>query len=127
MMKRRISLFLVMVVMMAMVVSCASDTPWRKAAVTTYELTGITIEHSKSTAEALKAQGLITDAQLVKIKDAYNKARSVFIVAGNALKAAGKAEDAAKRDALLAEYDKLLVDFKDLAYELIVLVNQFKK
>jgi len=126
-MRRKASLFLVMVVILMIVTACASDQPWRKAAVTTYELTGITIEQSRITAEALYAQKLITDAQLVKIKDAYNKARSAFIAAGSALKVAGKAEDAAKRDALLVEYDKLLSQFKGLAYELITLVNQFKK
>lgn len=126
-MKRKVLVLSLAIIILASLSACQSTTPWRKAAVTTYELTGITIEQSKTTAEALKAQNLITDAQLIKIKDVYGKARLAFIAAGNALKAAGQTEDAAKRDALLAEYDKLLLNFKNLAYELIALVNQFKK
>jgi hypothetical protein len=125
--KRKIVPIVFVSILFLSLLSCASDTPWRKASVTTYELTGTIIEHSKQTAEALKAQNLITDEQLAKIKGIYNKARDVYIAAGNSLKLAGKAESAAKRDQLLAEYDKLLADFKKLAYELADLVNKFKK
>lgn len=126
-MKKQFLLIGLALLLLASVSACTTDTPWRKMTVTTYELTGITIDHSRSTAEALKAQNLITDAQFTNIKAIYNKAQAVFVAAGNTLKLAGKAEDSAKRDALLAEYDKLLADFKKLAYELMALVNQFKK
>ena len=126
-MKRKISLFLVMVVMMAMVVSCTSDTPWRKATVTTYELVGIGVGANRDIAEALKAQGLITDEQLGKIKIAYNKAQAVYVAAGRALKLAGKAASASDRDVLLTEYDKLLAEFRTLAYQVYDLIKGFKK
>ena len=126
-MKRQIKLFLVMVVMMAMVVSCASDTPWRKATVTTFELVGVGVGATRDTAEALKAQNLITDEQLGKIKVAYNKARNVYEAAGKALKLAGKAVSASERDVLLTEYDKLLTEFGTLAYQVYDLIKGFKK
>ena len=126
-MKRQIKLFLVMVVMMAMVVSCASDTPWRKATVTTYELVGVGVGANRDIAEALKAQNLITDEQLGKIKVAYNKAQAVYVAAGKALKLAGKAASASDRDVLLAEYDKLLAEFRTLAYQVYDLIKGFKK
>lgn len=128
-MRRRIGLFMVMVILLSMVVlvGCASDTPWRKATVTTYELVGVGIGAGKDTAEALKAQNLITDEQVGKIKVAYNKAREVYIAAGNTLKLAGQTVDATKRDALLVEYDKLLINFRALAYQLYDLLKGVKK
>ena len=125
-MKRKISLFLVVAVMMAMVVSCASDTPWRKATVTTYELVGVGIGATRDTAEGLKAQNLITDEQIGKIKVADNKAQAVYVAAGNALKLAGKAKSASDRDVLLTEYDKLLAEFRTLAYQVYDLIKETK-
>lgn len=110
-----------------LVIGCASETPWRKAAVTTYELLGIGIGATKDTAESLKAQNLITDEQIAKIKDVYTKARNVYIAAGNSLKLAGKAESALGRDQFLVEYDKLLADFRSLSYQLYDLLKDFKK
>jgi len=106
---------------------CASETPWRKATVTTYELLGVGVGATKDIAVSLKAQNLITDEQLLKIKDVYNKARNSYVAAGNALKLAGKAESAISRDQLLVEYDKLLTDFRNLSLELYNLINSFKK
>ncbi len=126
-MRTQIKLFMVMVVMMAMVGACASDAPWRKATVTTYELVGVGVGATKDTAEALKAQGLLTDEQLGKIKVAYNKAQAVYVAAGKALKLAGKTASAADRDVLLAEYDKLLTEFRTLAYQIYDLIKGFKK
>ncbi len=125
-MKRKIFIGFVMVLLVGLM-GCSTDTPWRKATVTTFELVGIGVGGARDTAEVLKAQGLITNAQFLKIKDVYNKAVSAYTAAGNALKLAGKAESAAKRDALLAEYDKLLADFRVLAYQLYDLVKGFKK
>jgi len=113
--------------MLAFCLGCATETPWRKAAITTYELLGVGVGSTKDIAESLKAQNLITDEQLLKIKDVYNKARAVYIAAGNSLKLAGKAESAASRDQLLVEYDQLLSDFRNLSLELYNLINSFKK
>jgi len=124
--KLSVVMFLALIVLVGLS-ACASDTPWRKATVTSYELVGVGIGATKDTAEALQAQNLISAEQISKIKDAYNKARNVYVAAGNALKLAGKAESAASRDVLLAEYDKLLTDFRALAYQLYDLVKGFKK
>lgn len=126
-MNRKVFVGLAMVLLLIGLVGCATDTPWRKATVTTYELLGVGVGATKDTAESLKAQNLITDEQLSKIKDVYNKARNVYLAAGNSLKLAGKAESAASRDKLLEEYGKLLVDFRNLAYQLYDLVKGFKK
>ena len=126
-MKRKVLVVLLGMVLLAGLIGCASETPWRKATVTTYELLGIGIGATKDTAESLKAQNLITDEQVAKIKDVYNKTRSAYVAAGNTLKLAGKAESAVSRDSLLAEYDKLLADFRTLAYQLYDLMKGFKK
>ena len=126
-MKRKILLALVSLVLLTSLMGCATDTPWRKATVTTFELVGITQETSKSTTESLRAQNLITDEQLGKVKVIYNKARLAYLAAGNALKLAGKAESAVNRDQLLAEYDKLLTEFRALAYQIYDLIKGFQK
>ncbi len=127
-MKQRIFVVFLGFILLAALIGCAtSPTPWRKAAVTTYELLGTGIGAAKDTTESLQAQKLIGDDQVLKIKEIYNKARSAYIAAGNTLKLAGKAENAAKTDQLLAEYDKLLADFKTLSYQLYDLVKSFKK
>lgn len=126
-MKRKVFVGLLAMVLLMGLIGCATDTPWRKATVSTFELVGIGVEAGRDTAQAMKAQNLITDAQLLKIKDAYNKASKAYAAAGNALKLAGRAESAARRDALLTEYDKLLTDFKALAYQVYDLVKGFKK
>ncbi len=125
-MKRQIKLFMVMLILLSLV-GCASETPWRKATVTTYELLGMGIGAGKDTAESLKAQNLITDQQLLAIKNAYNKSREAFVAAGNTLKLAGQVQSAISRDSLLVEYDKLLMDFRTLSYQLYELLKNVKK
>ena len=128
-MRKQIKLFLIMVVLMSLMVliGCASETPWRKATVTTYELLGMGIGAGKDTAESLKVQNLITDQQFLAIKNAYNKSREVFIAAGNTLKLAGQTQSAISRDTLLVEYDKLLMNFRTLSYQLYELLKNVKK
>jgi uncharacterized membrane protein len=118
---------LLAVVLLAGLFGCATDTPWRKATVTTYELLGVGIVATKDTTELLKAKNVITDAQLLKIKDVYNKTRDAYAAAGKALKLAGQAASVASRDASLAEYAKLLADFNTLSTQLYDLIKGFKK
>ncbi len=107
--------------------SCTTDTPWRKATVSTYELLGAGIGATRDTAEILRTQNVITDVQLAKIKDTYNKARGAYVAAGNALKLAGQVASASERDVLLAEYSKLLSNFAVLSVQLYDLVKGLKK
>lgn len=108
-------------------ISCATDTAWRKATVTTYELIGDGIGSAKDTVVVLKAQNLISDENVAKAKELYNKAQKIFVTMGNTLKAAGKAENAAKKDELLIQYDALLKEFKILSYEIYNLIKNIKK
>jgi len=120
--------FLVMVFLISLaLLSCSSDTAWRRSTIATYELVGAGLGTTQSVTAVLRSQGIITDAQVLKVKEIYAKARQSYILAGNTLKLAGQAESAAKRDALLAEYDKLLAEFNKLAQELFALIQTFKK
>ncbi len=125
-MKRK-ALPILFIFMLLVCFACASETPWRKATVSTYELTGQGISISRETAVILRANNVITDVQLENVKGLYNKAREVYIVMGETLKAAGRAESIAQRKAILLEYDKLLVDFKNISLQIITLVQSFKK
>jgi hypothetical protein len=126
-MQRRLIRFQVLFLVMVFLVGCASETPWRKITVETYELVGAGFGVTKDTSESLKAQNLITDAQLAKIKEIYGKARASYVAAGNALKVAGRAVAASQRDNKLAEYSKLMADFAVLAGQVYDLIKGFKK
>jgi hypothetical protein len=108
-------------------VSCASDIPWRKATVATFELVGVGVGATRDTAEALRVKNVISEDQILKIKDIYNKAQKSYAAAGNALKLAGRVVSTTERDASLAEYVKLLSDFKTLTIQLYDLIKGFKK
>ncbi len=127
---RKIRLSIVAILMSLVLVacfSCTTDSAWRKATVTTYELIGDGIGSAKDTVIILKAQNLISDETNAKAKELYNKAQKIFVAMGNILKAAGKAENAAKKDELLLQYDALLKEFKALSYEIYNLVKNIKK
>ncbi len=126
---RKRSLFLVMVLVWVMFIlsGCASDIAWRKATVTTFELVGVGIGATKDTGETLKAQNVISDAQLAKIKEVYNKAVAVYGKAGEALKLAGRVASAAEKDAALADYTKFLGEVAIFSQQLYDLIKGFKK
>ena len=121
-MKRRALPILISIILLACL-SCANQTPWRKATVTTFELVGATVEQTKPTIEVLYANKAINEAKLAQIKEIYNKAVDIYGKAGRALKLAGQAEDVIKRDALLSEYEKLLTNFKALSLEIHKLIT----
>ncbi len=122
-MKRKILPIFIVIVLLACV-SCVSQTPWRKATVTTFELVGATIEQTKPTVEVLYANKAISDAKLAQIKEIYNRAVDFYEKAGRALKLAGQTEDAIKRNAELALYEQLLGEFKKLSLEIHKLITQ---
>jgi hypothetical protein len=125
-MKRKFLPILVLVVLLA-AFACAGETPWRKAAVSTYELVGIGLGSTKDTGEALGAQGLIPPDQLARVKVAYNKARLVYIQAGDTLKLASATSNAIEQGKLLDNYISLLSEFKTLALDVYNLIKNFKK
>ncbi len=120
----RTQVIVISIILCFLLAGCASDTAWRKATVTTYELVGATIEQTRPTAEGLDANKVISDATLAKIKDFYNRAIIIYGKAGKALKLAGQTEDVIKRDALLSEYEKLLAEFKSLSLEIYKLITK---
>ena len=126
-MKRKFLPIPLIIIMLLTCISCATDTAWRKATVTTYELIGDGIGSAKDTVIALKAQNLISDENVAKTKELYNKAQKIYVTMGNTLKAAGKAENAAKKDELFTQYDVLLKEFRTLSYEIYRLIKNNKK
>ena len=122
-MRRKLLPIFIVIVLLACF-SCASQTPWRKATVTTFELVGSTLEQTRPTAEMLYRNKIIDDAKLAKIKGLYNSAVDFYEKAGRALKLAGQTEDAIKRDAELALYELLLKEFKFLSLEIYKLITQ---
>ena len=120
--------YLVPIILVAFLLAgCASDMPWRKATVTTFELSGIGIAHIKETAEHLRDVGAIDDAKVAEIKAIYNEAERAHEAAGDALDAAIDTKDAIERDILLEKFDELLTKFKNLAYKVVGLINDIRK
>ena len=109
-----------------LVVGCGTDKAWRKASVSTYEALGISIGTTPTITETLKAQGAITDEQVIKVKVVYNKAIATYKTLGDTLKIASAAETEAQKEAALQNYDKILADFNILIIELTNLINSFK-
>jgi len=126
-MKRKVFIGMLAIILLVCLMSCASETPWRKAAVETFEILGVGIGAARDTTEALKVSNVISAEQVLKVKAVYNKAVAAYAAAGNALKVAGQAQSVASRDASLEEYGKLLADFKNLSLQLYDLVKNFKK
>jgi hypothetical protein len=122
---RKIKL-LVPIILILFVMACASDTPWRRATVSTFELAGDAVAISKDTTIVLYSQHILTDVQLAKAKDLYNKAQKIYVTMGDILKAAGRTESAVERDQLLSQYNSLLADFKSISNEIFQLVNSLK-
>ena len=112
------------IILCFLLAGCASNTPWRKATVTTFELVGATIEQTRPTTEMLYRNKLIDDTKLAKIKALYNSAVDFYEKAGRALKLAGQTEDTIKRNAELALYEQLLGEFKKLSLEIHKLIMQ---
>jgi hypothetical protein len=125
-MKRKgLPVLLIIVLMSCM--ACASDTAWRKATVTTYEIAGDGLTVAKDTAIVLNGQKVLSDAQLQRTKNIYDQARKIYIAMGETLKLAGATEDAVKKNELLAQYDALLLRFKALSIDIYALVKDIKK
>ena len=124
--KRKLLPFLLVVVLLGCM-ACATDTAWRKATVTTYEIAGGGIGVAKDTAIVLNSQKILSDAQLAKAKNLYNRAQEIYVLMGETLKLAGKAQDAIMKDQYLAQYDNLLQRFKALSIDIYTLVKDIKK
>jgi len=124
---RRVKFVLPLLLVLVLLSACASQTPWRKATVTSYEVGAIGLAEVKYDADYLLSMDLITAAQHSQVIGLYDKAKAAYITAGGVLKAAVNVDDIIKRDALLEEYDKIITDFKQLAYEINALVAQLRK
>ena len=125
---RKRSMFLVLVLVWMVVLSgCASDMAWRKATVTTFELVGTGFETTRTTTEILKANGVISDIQLAKIKDVYNKAVVAYAKAGETLKLAGRVATSAEKETLLNDYATYIAEFTKLSVEVYNMIKDFNK
>ncbi len=106
---------------------CATNTPWKLATVSTFELVGGGVSIAKDTAIILNQQKVLSDKKLADAKELYNKAVKVYAAMGNALKLAGQAESAVKRDEFLNEYTKLLGEFGVLSSNIYFLIKDLQK
>lgn len=125
-MKRRLIPFLLFFALLGCM-ACASDTAWRKATVTTYEIAGDGVGVAKDTAIVLNTNKILSDAQLVKAKNIYNQAQKIYVAMGETLKLAGQAQDAIMKNQYLAQYDNLLQRFKALSIDIYALIKDIKK
>jgi len=113
----------IMCVMALFILSCTTDTAWRRATVSTYELLGEGLSGAKDTTIVLYQQNVISTGKLEKAKVLFNKAQSIYVLMGKSLKLAGRAQDAITRDKYIEEYEGLLAEFSKLSVEIYDLVK----
>ena len=122
-MRRQVRLFLVMVVFLSLVVSCAS---WKSNTVKSYQLTGKALAMIQKNGSSMCQAGVIGADDCGKLKAYYNDARMIYIAMGDVLILAITTEDTVKRKALLDEYDKLAMQYITVSSRLINLAYDLK-
>jgi hypothetical protein len=131
MMKKFLGQLFVGLLLLVVLSSCATTgdqvIPWRKATVTSFELTVDVVTQAKEGADYLLSINAITAAQHVQVMVVYGQAKSAISTAGRLLKTAIALEDAVKREAVLAEYDSLLAQIKADLQEIYRLIKSFQK
>jgi len=90
-MRKRMTRFVPILIIVLLIAACSTSTPWRKASVTTFELSGEALVLAYKTAGILLENGKITAVQHQEFLVAYGKAKAAYVVAGKALKAASAA------------------------------------
>ena len=122
-MRRQVKLFLVIVVIMALTVSCAT---WKSNTTKSYQLTGKALLMVYETGDPMCKAGVIKPDDCAKLKQYYNDARLVYIAMGDVLILAINTEDSVKRKTLLDNYDKLAIQYIKLSGDLVRLAYDLK-
>lgn len=81
----------VLFIIMMFLVSCA--TSWQNKMVTGYEIAGTGIKNIDEGFQKMKAQGIVTPAQITDYNKLYKQVYDVYILAGDNMKLAVKASD----------------------------------
>ncbi len=114
---KKYSQIVLIIFIMFILITCAGQT--QKTTLTSYEMTGITLEEFHKTAEGL------CDAKKISAKDCndmvaiYAKARNTFQLAGDAIVLAGKATDSVVQK----RYIDISTEFMN---DVLVLIEQIK-
>jgi hypothetical protein len=120
---RRLKLISVLIMVAFMCVACGG---WQTAVVKGYKAAGILGKSYYDTAKPLCDQGLVPADKCAQAKDINNKARAVYIKAGNSLALAIKVDDSIQRQQFLAEYDAFMKEFNLELLDLVKLLKDLK-
>ncbi len=104
---RKRSLFLVMVLMWGLA-ACAG---WGNKAVGTYELMGTAIKVAHDTVRPPCDAGTLPADKCAVFKGYYQKGRTSYILAGDALSLAIITDNATKRNAIFIEFNDLMAQY----------------
>jgi predicted DNA-binding protein YlxM (UPF0122 family) len=124
---KRVRFVLPLLLVLVLLAACAHEVPWKKPMVTTYELGGIALGEVKTGADYLLSKNLITAEQHKQVDDLYQKAKSAYKFAGDAMIEAIGVTDDIKRNALLETYNTRLDEAKVLAYKAKDLYDKIRK
>jgi outer membrane biogenesis lipoprotein LolB len=113
---RKFKSITVLVVLMFLLSACAG---WRGAAVANYETGSKTLKLYKDQAAKACDTKLVTPENCQKLKDAYNKARKPYVLAGDALNAAIETEDAVQQNTWKLRYEELINSYTTILLEFI--------
>ncbi len=117
---RKVRLSFTVVLVLLVLIACAS---WKSETTRAYKVAGQLGESYRETAKSACDQNLIEPAKCEKLKELNNKARIIWLKAGNVLKLAIKVEDATQRKRLIAEYNNLLDEFNAVFIEIVKLIK----
>ena len=113
---RKIKLFIILALILIFAIGCAG---WRGAAVANYETGSKTLKLYKDQAAKACDTKLVTPENCQKLKDAYNKARKPYVLAGDALNAAIETEDAVQQNTWKLRYEELINSYTTILLEFI--------
>ena len=129
-MRKKQVLGLLTVLIMITIVACASL--WKEKTTATYESIGNVLASIQQGAKSTCDQGLIKPDDCVKLRDSYNKARQVYIVAGDTLIEAMNIEelyketsDVIKKKELKEKMEILIKKYQGLILELNNLYKEY--
>lgn len=123
-MRKRYSIVL-LVICLSLLIGCAS-TSWKEQVTTGYETVGVGLTTVRDSAKSGCDNGVFTEAECLKIKDAYIKAQLVYINAGNALILSMNVQDSVTQKKLIEDYQKYINDFTVMLPDLLNLISSFK-
>lgn len=117
---RRVRLSFIPILALLVLIACAS---WKSETTRAYKVAGQLGESYQEIAQSACDQKLIEPEKCAKLKELNNKARIIWLKAGNVLKLAIKVEDAVQKKRLIAEYNNLLDESNAVFIEIVKLIK----